>query len=96
MIDVSVSDTVAFALLTVDLPASLHPALCRDIPSVDMLVSSILSLALAGSAQALNILLNNDDGFASGNLREVYRLLKEAGHNGMSPTRSVLALMTES
>ncbi|TQV92300.1 hypothetical protein V2A60_006987 [Cordyceps javanica] len=46
-----------------------------------MLVSSILSLALAGSAQALNILLNNDDGFASGNLREVYRLLKEAGHN---------------
>lgn len=50
-----------------------------------MLVSSLLSLALAGSAQALNILLNNDDGFASGNLREVYRLLNEAGHNGLSP-----------
>ncbi|KAM0668805.1 hypothetical protein ACQRIU_002367 [Beauveria bassiana] len=46
-----------------------------------MLVSSLLPLVLAGSAQALNILLNNDDGFASGNLREVYRLLNEAGHN---------------
>ncbi|KAJ3498058.1 hypothetical protein NLG97_g1415 [Lecanicillium saksenae] len=46
-----------------------------------MRVSNLLSLALAGSSQALNILLNNDDGFASGNLRETYRLLKEAGHN---------------
>lgn len=49
-----------------------------------MRFSNLLSLALAGSAQSLNILLNNDDGFASGNLRETYRLLKEAGHNGSS------------
>ena len=30
MIDVSVSDTVVFVLLTVDVPASLHPAPCQD------------------------------------------------------------------
>ncbi|OAA41062.1 acid phosphatase precursor [Metarhizium rileyi] len=40
-----------------------------------------LTLGLASSSLAVNILLNNDDGFASGNLREVYRLLKEAGHD---------------
>jgi 5'-nucleotidase len=34
------------------------------------------------SSQALNILLNNDDGFGSGNLRELYRLLKGEGHDG--------------
>lgn len=35
-----------------------------------------------GAVQAINILMNNDDGFGSGNLRETYRLLKEKGHNG--------------
>lgn len=40
------------------------------------------SLLLASSSHGLNILLNNDDGFGSANLREVYRLLKEEGHNG--------------
>ncbi|KAK8152637.1 5'/3'-nucleotidase sure [Phyllosticta citrichinensis] len=32
------------------------------------------------TAQALRILLNNDDGWASANIRETYRLLREAGH----------------
>lgn len=44
---------------------------------------SSVALALASSASALNILLNNDDGFGSSNLRELYRLLKEDGHDGM-------------
>ncbi len=54
-----------------------------------MRVASIFSaavLGLASSSHGLNILLNNDDGFGSGNLRETYRLLKEAGHNGMPQT----------
>jgi 5'-nucleotidase len=38
--------------------------------------------ALFSTSQALNILLNNDDGFGSANLREMYRLFKEKGHNG--------------
>ncbi|KHN95191.1 acid phosphatase precursor [Metarhizium album ARSEF 1941] len=42
------------------------------------------TLGFASSSRAINILLNNDDGFGSGNLREVYRLLKNAGHNGQS------------
>ncbi|VUC26164.1 unnamed protein product [Clonostachys rosea] len=49
-----------------------------------MRLSSLLagaSLAFATSSQALNILLNNDDGFGSANLREVYRLLKKDGHD---------------
>lgn len=28
--------------------------------------------------------MNNDDGFGGGNIRELYRLLKGAGHDGMS------------
>lgn len=47
---------------------------------------ALLSLALP--AQALNILLSNDDGFGSGNLREVYRLLKQEGHNRMSTIKA--------
>ncbi|KAK5994804.1 Acid phosphatase [Cladobotryum mycophilum] len=39
------------------------------------------ALLLASSAQAINILMSNDDSFGSGNLRETYRLLKDAGHN---------------
>ena len=30
---------------------------------------------------ALNIIVNNDDGFGSANIREFYRLLKASGHN---------------
>ncbi|KAK0654243.1 Acid phosphatase [Lasiodiplodia hormozganensis] len=41
----------------------------------------LAALSSSPSAQALNILLNNDDGWASANIRETYRLLKEAGHN---------------
>lgn len=41
------------------------------------------ALALSGFSNGLNILLNNDDGFGSGNLRELYNFLKAAGHNGM-------------
>ncbi|KAJ4257969.1 hypothetical protein NW762_008106 [Fusarium torreyae] len=49
-----------------------------------MRLSSILAgaaLLLVPSSQALNILLNNDDGFGSANLRELYRIFKENGHN---------------
>lgn len=34
------------------------------------------------SASALNIIVTNDDGFGSANIREFYRLLNAAGHNG--------------
>ena len=50
-----------------------------------MRLSSVLAgtaLLFASSSQAINILLNNDDGFGSGNLRELYRILKTKGHNG--------------
>ncbi|KKY13307.1 putative acid phosphatase [Diplodia seriata] len=43
--------------------------------------TALAALSCSLSAQALNILLNNDDGWASANIRETYRLLKEAGHN---------------
>ncbi|KAF5020327.1 hypothetical protein F66182_7633 [Fusarium sp. NRRL 66182] len=49
-----------------------------------MRLSSVLAgaaLLFASSSQAINILLNNDDGFGSANLRELYRMLKEEGHN---------------
>ncbi|PSN59623.1 sure-like protein [Corynespora cassiicola Philippines] len=47
-----------------------------------MRVSSVLTAGLAyGTAvEGLKILMNNDDGFGSGNLRELYKLLKGAGH----------------
>ncbi|KAI9839211.1 MAG: hypothetical protein M1819_003204 [Sarea resinae] len=35
----------------------------------------------ASAASSLNIIVNNDDGFASANIREFYRLLNAAGHN---------------
>jgi hypothetical protein len=57
-----------------------------------MRLSSLLAgatLAFATTSQALNILLNNDDGFGSANLREVYRLLKKDGHDGKE-TNSLL------
>ena len=47
--------------------------------------ASVLATALSivASSNAIKILLNNDDGFGSGNLRELYRFLKEDGHDGM-------------
>ncbi|KAI1254633.1 hypothetical protein MGN70_003646 [Eutypa lata] len=38
-------------------------------------------LGAAVTPNALNIILNNDDGFGAANIREFYRVLKEAGHN---------------
>lgn len=43
--------------------------------------SVLLTTCLAYSATALNILMNNDDGFGSANIRELYRLLVEDGHD---------------
>ena len=37
--------------------------------------------ALLATTNALNILVGNDDGFGSANIREFYRLLKAAGHD---------------
>lgn len=39
---------------------------------------------MLGCTNALNILMNNDDGFGSANLREFYKVLKSKGHNGES------------
>ena len=39
------------------------------------------ALSLSLGSQALNIIVNNDDGFGSANIREFYRLLKVAGHD---------------
>lgn len=44
---------------------------------------------MLGSAHSLNILMNNDDGFGSANLREFYKVLKSKGHNGEFPTASL-------
>ena len=46
------------------------------------------ALGLASSSDALQILMGNDDGFGSGNLRELYKLLKDAGHEGKPLTIS--------
>lgn len=40
------------------------------------------ALGLASTTDALKILMGNDDGFGSGNLRELYKLLVDAGHEG--------------
>ena len=40
-----------------------------------------LALSLSPASQALNIIVNNDDGFGSANIREFYRLLRAAGHD---------------
>ena len=47
-----------------------------------MRVSLLAALGLAASGDALRILMGNDDGFGSGNLRELYKLLKAGGHEG--------------
>lgn len=42
---------------------------------------SALVTLVAAQANALKILMNNDDGWVSANTRELYRLLKESGHD---------------
>lgn len=51
-----------------------------------MRVLTVLTAGLAYGTvvEGLKILMNNDDGFGSGNLRELYKLLKGAGHEGRS------------
>ena len=44
------------------------------------ILTSLLPL-LPLTSIALNIIVNNDDGFGSANIRELYRLLNAAGHN---------------
>ena len=44
-------------------------------------VRAATALALLSSTDALNIIVNNDDGFGAANIREFYRLLKAAGHD---------------
>lgn len=46
-------------------------------------VAVTTALSLASVANGIKVLMNNDDGFGSGNIRELYRLLKGAGHDGM-------------
>lgn len=46
-----------------------------------MFLTAAVATTLATSASALNILLNNDDGFGSVNIRELFRVLVEAGHD---------------
>jgi 5'-nucleotidase len=61
-----------------------------------MRYSSLLAgsaLALAGFSNGLNILMNNDDGFGSGNLRELYKLLKANGHNGKQTFPTTVPLL---
>jgi 5'-nucleotidase len=40
------------------------------------------TLSFAAVSNGLNILMSNDDGFGSGNLRELYKMLKNDGHDG--------------
>ncbi|KAK9412728.1 putative Acid phosphatase [Seiridium unicorne] len=48
-----------------------------------MRISTLCAAATvaSGLANGLNILMNNDDGFGSANLREFYKVLKAKGHN---------------
>jgi len=43
------------------------------------------ALVLGGACNGVNILMANDDGFGSGNLRQLYSMLTGAGHNGKAP-----------
>jgi 5'-nucleotidase len=52
-----------------------QPAMKFSLVSATMAVS-----ALIGSSSAISILMGNDDGFGSAQLREFYRLLKASGH----------------
>lgn len=46
-----------------------------------LLSTHVLTSLLPLTSIALNIILNNDDGFGAANIRELYRLLNAAGHN---------------
>jgi 5'-nucleotidase len=46
-----------------------------------LLYGAIAALAVSPAVQSLKILLGNDDGFGSANIREFYRLLKASGHD---------------
>ncbi|MCJ1460725.1 hypothetical protein MMC28_011107 [Mycoblastus sanguinarius] len=48
--------------------------------SISRCIAAAVSL-LPITSNALNIIVNNDDGFGSANIRELYRLLNAAGHN---------------
>ena len=43
--------------------------------------AAVAAIALTPAVSALNILMNNDDGFGAANIRELYRLLVDAGHD---------------
>lgn len=43
--------------------------------------AAVAATALAPAVSALNILMNNDDGFGSANIRELYRMLVDDGHD---------------
>ena len=45
-----------------------------------LLSTAVAVSAFVGSSSAISVLMGNDDGFASAQLREVYRLLKAHGH----------------
>jgi 5'-nucleotidase len=47
-----------------------------------LLSTAVAALLAASSTNALKIIMGNDDGFGSGNLRELYKLLVAAGHDG--------------
>ncbi|KAI9709866.1 MAG: hypothetical protein M1812_007574 [Candelaria pacifica] len=49
--------------------------------SYDFALALSTALYFASSSLALNIILNNDDGFATVNIREFYKSLRAAGHN---------------
>ena len=44
------------------------------------ILAAAAASALIGSSSAISILLGNDDGFGSAQIREFYRLLKASGH----------------
>ncbi len=44
---------------------------------------ALLASVLAAQASALKIVLNNDDTWASANIREFYKALKASGHDVM-------------
>ena len=45
-----------------------------------LLSAAIAASAFVGRSSAISILLDNDDGFGSAQVREFYRLLKASGH----------------
>ncbi|OCT51594.1 Acid phosphatase [Cladophialophora carrionii] len=45
-----------------------------------LLSAAVAASACVGTSSAISILLGNDDGFGSAQVREFYRLLKESGH----------------